>query len=169
MFQKTVNLRPYEKKSYFCIIMKLNLPEYQFSIRQSSTSKEIFDAFRKKYVTLTPEEWVRQNFIRFLVEEKGFPASLIAIEKGLTINGKPRRFDAVAYNNNGEPLMLIEFKAATVKISQKVFEQIATYNQQLKVKYLIVSNGLKHYCCQIDFATRSIWFLPEIPEYCTLV
>ena len=149
--------------------MKLNLPEYQFSIRQLSTSKEIFDAFRKKYVALTPEEWVRQHFIRFLVEEKGFPASLIAIEKGLTINGKPRRFDAVAHNNNGEPLVLIEFKAASVKISQKVFEQIATYNQLLRVKYLIVSNGLKHYCCEINFTTQSIQFLPEIPEYNTLL
>ncbi len=154
-----------EKKNYFCFIMKLNLPEYPFSIKQSSTSKEIFDAFRKKYVALTPEEWVRQHFIRFLTEEKGFPASLIAIEKGLTINGKPRRFDAVAYNNNGEPLVLMEFKAATVNLTQKVFEQIATYNQLLKVKYLIVSNGLKHYCCEINFTTQSIRFLQEIPEY----
>ena len=104
-------------------------------------------------------------FEEFLVEEKGFPASLIAIEKGLTINGKPRRFDAVAYNNNGEPLVLMEFKAASVNLTQKVFEQIATYNQLLKVKYLIVSNGLKHYCCEINFTTQSIRFLKEIPEY----
>ena len=148
--------------------MKLNLPEYSFSIRPSAGKKEIFDSVRGKYITLTPEEWVRQNFIRFLIEEKKFPASLIAIEKGLTVNGKPRRFDAVAYDNKGTPLVLIEFKSTNINISQKVFEQIAIYNQQLKVKYLIVSNGLKHYCCQIDFEKRSINFLEEIPEFSIL-
>lgn len=154
-----------QKKTYFCTIMKLNLPEYNFSTRQVSNSTEIFDAYRKKYVTLTPEEWVRQRFIRFLTEEKGFPVSLIAIEKGLTVNGKFRRFDALAYNNNGKPLVLMEFKTATIKISQKVFEQIAVYNQLLKVKYLIVSNGIKHYCCTIDFANQNIRFLNDIPDY----
>ncbi len=145
--------------------MELNLPKYEFALRKRSGSTEIFDALRKKYVALTPEEWVRQHFIRYLIEEKGFPASLIAIEKGLTVNGKPRRFDAVAYNNHGEPLVLLEFKAASVKIAQKVFEQIATYNQILRVKYLIVSNGLTHYCCEIDFATRTIRFIKDIPHY----
>ncbi len=145
--------------------MELNLPKYEFSLRKHSGSTEIFDALRKKYVVLTPEEWVRQHFIRYLIDEKGFPASLIAIEKGLTVNGKPRRFDAVAYNNHGEPLVLLEFKAANVKITQKVFEQIATYNQILKVKYLIVSNGITHYCCEIDFTTRTIRFIKNIPPY----
>ncbi len=145
--------------------MELNLPKYEFSLRKRSGSTEIFDALRKKYVVLTPEEWVRQHFIRYLIEKKGFPASLIAIEKGLTVNGKPRRFDAVAYNNHGEPLVLLEFKAASVKIAQKVFEQIATYNQILRVKYLIVSNGLTHYCCEIDFTTRTIRFIKDIPHY----
>jgi len=145
--------------------MKLNLPEYSFTIRQNKTGKEIFDPVRGKYVTLTPEEWVRQNFIRFLIEEKNYPSSLIAIEKGLTVNKKPRRFDAVAYDKTGMPLVLIEFKSANVAITQKVFEQIAIYNQLLKVKYLIVSNGLKHYCCKVDFEKRSIHFLENIPEF----
>ena len=145
--------------------MKLNLPEYSFTIRQNKTRKEIFDPIRGKYVTLTPEEWVRQNFIRFLIEEKNYPSSLIAIEKGLTVNKKPRRFDAVAYDKTGMPLVLIEFKSANVAITQKVFEQIAIYNQLLKVKYLIVSNGLKHYCCKVDFEKRSIRFLENIPEF----
>ncbi len=145
--------------------MKLNLPEYSFTIRQNKTRKEIFDPVRGKYVTLTPEEWVRQNFIRFLIEERNYPSSLIAIEKGLTVNKKPRRFDAVAYDNTGMPLVLIEFKSANVAITQKVFEQIAIYNQLLKVKYLIVSNGLKHYCCKVDFEKRSISFLENIPEF----
>ncbi len=149
--------------------MKLNLPEYNFTIRQIGNKKEIFDPVRGKYVSLTPEEWVRQNFIRFLIDEKGYPASLIAIEKGLTVNKKPRRFDAVAYDKTGMPLVLIEFKSVNIAISQKVFEQIAIYNQLLKVKYLIVSNGLKHYCCQIDFQKQSINFLKDIPDYTELI
>ena len=148
--------------------MKLNLQEYNFTIRQIGNKKEIFDPVRGKYVSLTPEEWVRQNFIRFLIDEKGYPASLIAIEKGLTVNKKPRRFDAVAYDKTGMPLVLIEFKSVNIAISQKVFEQIAIYNQLLKVKYLIVSNGLKHYCCQIDFQKQSINFLKDIPDYTEL-
>ena len=149
--------------------MKLNLPEYSFTIRNKNGKHEIFDSIRGKYVSLTPEEWVRQNFIRYLIEEKGFPASLIAIEKGLTVNSKPRRFDAVAYNKAGNPLVLIEFKSVNIKISQKVFEQIAVYNQLLKVKYLIVSNGLKHYCCKIDFPNRTFNFLHDIPDYGSLL
>lgn len=149
--------------------MKLNLPEYRFTIRNKDGKQEILDSIRGKYVSLTPEEWVRQNFIRYLIEEKGFPASLIAIEKGLTVNGKPRRFDAVAYNKAGNPLVLVEFKSANIKISQKVFEQIAVYNQLLKVKYLIVSNGLKHYCCEIDFPNRTFNFLHDIPDYESLL
>ncbi len=145
--------------------MKLNLPEYNFTIRELNGKKEIFDVFRSKYVLLTPEEHVRQHFLRFLVGEKGFPASLIAVEKGLVVNGKPRRFDAVAFDNKGFPAVLMEFKSASVSIGQKVFEQIAVYNQLLRVRYLIVSNGLKHYCCEIDFKNQSIVFLKDIPEY----
>jgi hypothetical protein len=145
--------------------MKLNLPEYSFNIRRGEVKQEIFDSFRGKYVSLTPEEWVRQNFIKYLIEEKKYPASLIAIEKGLVVNGKQRRFDAVAFDNTGTPMVLMEFKSVNVKIDQKVFEQIAVYNQMLKVKYLIVSNGLKHYCCKIDFSSQSISFLENIPEF----
>ena len=145
--------------------MKLNLPEYNFTLRKQNGKTEILDIFRNTYVSLTPEEWVRQHFLRFLVEEKGFPASLIAVEKGLTVNGKPRRFDAVAYNNRGMPLVLMEFKSANIALSQKVFEQISLYNQLLQVKYLIVSNGLKHYCCEIDFEKQSIRFLKDIPQF----
>ncbi len=145
--------------------MKLNLPEYNFTLRKQNGKTEIFDTFRNKYVLLTPEEWVRQNFLRFLVAEKGFPASLIAVEKGLTVNGKPRRFDAVAYNNKAMPLILMEFKSVNVVLNQKVFEQISVYNQLLRVKYLIVSNGLKHYCSEIDFNRQSIRFLKDIPAF----
>lgn len=145
---------------------KLNLPEYEFKTRQlTGGTVEIFDPVRKKYLKLTPEEWVRQNFIQYLVNEKDFPQSLVLIEKGLTINRMKKRFDAVVYSKQGQPVVLIEFKSTKVNIDQKVFEQIASYNLQLKVKYLIVSNGLKHYCCSVDHLSKEIKFLAEIPHF----
>ena len=148
---------------------KLNLPQFEFKIRQVQDNKpEIFDDWRKKYVALTPEEWVRQNFIRFLVEKKNYPASLVAVEKGITVHKQPKRFDAVVYSNDGKPAMLLEFKAPGIDINQKVFEQIAMYNQILKVRYLIVSNGLKHYCCEVLFDKGKIEFLKEIPFFDSL-
>jgi hypothetical protein len=145
---------------------KLNLPEYKFNIKKNSRGKfDIFDLSRKKYVALTPEEWVRQNFIRFLIEEKNYPSSLIAVEKKIIVNKLTKRFDAVVYDNNGSPAMLLEFKAPDILITQKVFEQISIYNQILKVKYLIVSNGLKHYCCKVLFETKTITFLKDIPNF----
>lgn len=149
---------------------KLNLPDYTFKTRQLPEGKvEIFDPVRKKYVKLTPEEWVRQNFIQYLVDEKEYPQSLVLIEKGLSLNRMKKRFDAVVYSKQGQPLVLIEFKSPQVKIDQKVFEQIAAYNLQLKVKYLIVSNGLKHYCCMINYSTGKIDFLANIPFYTELL
>jgi hypothetical protein len=149
---------------------KLNLPQYDFKTRQlAEGSLEIFDPVRKKYLKLTPEEWVRQNFIQYLVNEKNYPQSLVLIEKGLTLNRMKKRFDAVVYSKQGNPLVLIEFKSPKVNLEQKVFEQIASYNLQLKVKYLIVSNGLKHYCCSINYANNKIVFLTDIPLYDELV
>jgi len=146
--------------------MKLNLPEYQFKMRVNISGKdEIFDEFRKKFVILTPEEWVRQNFIRYLKEEKKYPPMLIAIEKGIKVNNMQKRFDAVVYNRIGEPVMLIEFKSLKVKINQQVMEQISRYNLNLNVNYLVVSNGLSHYCCYINKQNESIKFMDDIPEY----
>jgi len=146
--------------------MKLNLPEYKFKTRVNQLGKdEIFDESRKKFVTLTPEEWVRQNFVSYLKEEKKYPSSLIAIEKGITVNSMQKRFDAVVHNRKGQPVMLIEFKAPDVKINQKVMEQISRYNLSLKVSYLIVSNGMSHYCCHINKESGVISFLVDIPEY----
>ncbi len=145
---------------------KLNLPPFDFKIKKSAEGKaDIFDEMRKKYVALTPEEWVRQNFIRYLTDYLGYPGSLIAIEKGLVVNNRPKRFDAVVHDKFGAPLVLLEFKAPSVKLTTKTFEQIALYNQKLKVKYLIISNGLKHYCCKIAFDTQKIEFLKEIPSF----
>jgi len=144
----------------------LNLPFTKLKTRTNKKGVvEVLDNIRKKYVSLTPEENVRQQFINFLISVKAFPASLIAIEKGLLVNNLQKRFDAVAYSNTGKPIVLIEFKAPEVKLSQAVFEQISVYNIKLKVKYLIVSNGLTHYCCKIDYDKPEIVFLEDIPSY----
>jgi hypothetical protein len=149
--------------------MKLNLPTYQFKIRPNTSGKdEIFDEFRMKFITLTPEEWVRQNFMRYLKEEKEYPPSLIAIEKGIVVNKMKKRFDAVIHNREGKPIMLVEFKSPDVIVSQKVMEQISRYNLTLNVNYLIISNGLTHYCCYIDKKTDNISFLKDIPEFSEL-
>lgn len=149
--------------------MKLNLPEYRFKTRLRKDGKrEIFDDFRKKFIALTPEEWVRQNFLHFLVNEKGYPAMLIAVEKGLKINRMLKRFDAVVYANNGQPVMLLEFKSPEIKLEQKVFDQIASYNLKLKVDYLMVSNGIIHFCCKINDEQSKYEFMDKIPPYSEL-
>ncbi|HDO27558.1 MAG TPA: type I restriction enzyme HsdR N-terminal domain-containing protein [Bacteroidetes bacterium] len=146
--------------------MKLNIPGYPVKTRQRADDKpEIFDDFRKKFVALTPEEWVRQHFLHFLVNEKGYPPGLIVIEKGLKLNRMQKRFDAVVYSNSGKPVMLLEFKSPDVKPEQKVFDQIAAYNLKMKVDYLLVSNGIQHFCCKINHASKQYHFLDEIPDY----
>ena len=144
---------------------RLNLPTYSFNIKLIEQSKYIFDFIRKKFVILTPEEWVRQNFLRFLVDEKKYPASLIIVEKEFKLNALSKRSDAVVYNRAGNPIVIIEFKASEVKINQKVFDQIVRYNIKLNVEYLIVSNGIEHYCCRINKEDSSYFFLKEIPDF----
>lgn len=145
-------------------MLELNLPFYEFKI-SDETPARIYDAIRKKYVILTPEEWVRQNFMQFLLCKKKYPASLLLIEKTLSVHKMRKRCDAVVYNNLGNPLMILEFKKPDIPINQKVFDQIARYNIALRVKYLTVSNGLNHYCCSIDFEKNSYTFIEQIPEY----
>lgn len=147
---------------------RLNLPAYSFKIKKEAEREYIFDVIRKKYLRLQPEEWVRQNFIQFLVQEKNYPTSLIEIEKGLKLNTLQKRADAVVSSSLGKPLVLIEFKAPKVKITQDTFEQIARYNKVFKVPYLIVSNGLEHYCCKVDFDNSAFAFLEDIPDYSIL-
>jgi hypothetical protein len=144
---------------------KLNLPTYSFNIKLIEQRKHIFDFIRKKFVILTPEEWVRQNFLKYLVEEKKYPASLIFVEKEFKLNNLSKRSDAVVYNKTGNPILIVECKATSVKIDQKVFDQIARYNMKLNVEYLIVTNGLEHYCCKIDYKNKKYLFLKEVPEY----
>ncbi len=150
-------------------MQSLNLPEYLFKIRQNDGRKEIFDPIRKKYVALTPEEWVRQHFVQYLINEKSAPATLIAIEQTLTYNTMKRRSDIVVYSGKAMPLILVECKSAEIKLSQKVFDQIARYNMALKVPYLIITNGLTHFCCKIDFHSMAYTFLKDIPDYREIV
>jgi hypothetical protein len=148
---------------------KLNLPTYSFNIKLIEQRKYIFDFIRKKFVILTPEEWVRQNFLKYMVEEKKYPASLIFVEKEFKLNNLSKRSDVVVYNKLGSPILIVECKAASVKIDQKVFDQIARYNMKLNVDFLIVTNGLEHFCCKIDYKDKKYLFLKEVPEYIDLV
>jgi len=144
---------------------KLNLPEYQFKIIKTNDKLKIFDLVRKKYVMLTPEEWVRQNFIMYIIKEKKVPESHIKIESSLQINSLIKRTDAVVYNKNMELSALIEFKAPDVKIDMKVFEQINIYNSGLKTQFLIVTNGITHYFAQINYEKEKIFFVNDFPLY----
>ncbi len=143
----------------------LNLPIFDAKIRKNSSSFEIFDPIRQKYVALTPEEWVRQNFVNYLITQKKYPRSLIANEISVKLNSLNKRCDTVVYNNRLQPLAICEYKSPSVNISQAVFDQIVRYNIVLKVKYLIVSNGLTHYCCRMNYEDFSVEYLTDIPDY----
>ena len=144
---------------------KLNLPDYTFNIRSAGNGNEIFDSIRRKFVALTPEEWVRQNFSRFLVDDRKFPRSLMAIEKTIMVNNLRKRGDIVVYDKTGKPIIMVECKSFSVNITQKSFDQAARYNLSLNVKYLILTNGLKHYCCEVNHEKKNYRFLEEIPFY----
>ncbi len=144
---------------------QLNLPEYDFRVRTEDGKQMIFDTIRRKFVVLTPEEWVRQHFILFLKNEKNYPESLMAVEKQIMVNGKQRRFDLLIYNRKGQPHLIAEFKAPNVKITQDTFDQVVRYNMALRVDRVVVSNGLQHFVCDIDYANNSYAFLREIPEF----
>lgn len=144
---------------------KLNFPVYSFRFKNSENKVAIFDEIRKKFMLLTPEEWVRQHTVQFLLQDKKFPKSYINVEKLIKINDLSKRYDVVVFQPNGEIFILIECKAPEVPISQNTFDQIARYNLVLKAKYLMVTNGLNHYFCQMDFENEKYIFLKELPEY----
>tara|TARA_R110002126_G_scaffold142546_3_gene288409 strand:- start:752 stop:1195 length:444 start_codon:yes stop_codon:yes gene_type:complete len=146
-------------------MIKLNLPTYNFKLKSSENKTLIFDNLRKKYMVLTPEEWVRQNFVSFLINEKKYPISLIALEKQLTINNRKKRTDILIFDKNGKHHIIVECKAPQIKITQDTFDQIARYNLKLQAKYLIVTNGLQHFYCKMDFVNETYIFLKEIPNY----
>ena len=140
-------------------MFRLNLPPYPIKIQEKGEKRQIFDFLRRKWVALTPEEWVRQHFTHFLVEQKNYPQALLANEVELRIGEKRLRCDTLLYNKELRPRMIIEYKAPTIQIQQKTFDQISVYNLLLKVDYLVVSNGLRHYCCKIDYERQSYQFL----------
>lgn len=146
----------------------LNLPAFDAKIAVKEGKRTIFDVLRRKYVALTPEEWVRQHFVHFLLEHKGYPAALLANEVQVQLNGTRKRCDTVLYRRDLTARMIVEYKAPEIVITQKVFDQIMRYNMVLKVDYLIVSNGLQHYCCRMDYERNSYVFLKDIPEYLEL-
>lgn len=149
-------------------MLELNLPSFDINVKKIGGKLSILDPLRRKFVALTPEEWVRQHFVNFLLREKGYPAALIANEIQIDLNKMKKRCDSVVYNRDLSPLMIIEYKAPDVDITQQVFDQIVRYNIVLKVKYLIVSNGLNHYCCIIDYNKQSFNYLSDIPNYTDL-
>lgn len=147
---------------------QLNLPTYDLRLRRTGNRDMIFDVLRRKYVALTPEEWVRQHFVHFLIEHKGYPTALLANEIELRIGGKHLRADTLLYNKELRPHMLIEYKSPTIALTQKVFDQISAYNLLLHADYLIVSNGMQHICCRMDYEQNTYHFLEEIPDYSEL-
>jgi hypothetical protein len=144
---------------------KLNFPTYSFRFKNSENKVAIFDEIRKKFILLTPEEWVRQNTLHYLVQDNTYPKSYINVEKLIKINTLNKRYDIVVFQPNGSIFLLIECKAPEVAITQKTFDQIARYNLALKAKYLMVTNGLNHYFCQMDFENKKYIFLSELPQY----
>ena len=146
-------------------MQQLNFPSYSFRFKNSENKVSIFDEIRKKFIILTPEEWVRQHVVRFLLEEKKYPKSLINVEKVLTVNGLRKRYDIVVFNPDGSIFILVECKAPEIKTAQATFDQIARYNMTLKAEYLMVTNGLNHYFCQMDFENEKYQFLRELPDY----
>lgn len=143
----------------------LNLPAYDAKIVTKNGKNTIFDVIRRRYVALTPEEWVRQHFVHFLLACKGYPQALLANEVQVQLNGTKKRCDTVLYRRDLTARMIVEYKAPDIEITQKVFDQITRYNMVLRVDYLIVTNGISHYCCRIDYANNTYAFLPDIPDY----
>ena len=131
--------------------------------------RRVYDALRRKFVALTPEEWVRQHFVAYMTGELGYPAALMGNEVGITLNGTSRRCDTVLFSRNGlVPLMIVEYKAPHIEITQRVFDQIVRYNMVLHARWLVVSNGMRHFCCEIDYEKRGVRFLPNVPRYAEL-
>ena len=146
-------------------MQELNGPEYEIRVGRKDGRLTIFDFLRRRYVALTPEEWVRQHFTHFLVEHKSYPQGLLANEVELSVGDKSLRCDSVLYDRALRPRMIVEYKAPHIKLTQKVFQQIATYNLLLHVDYLVVSNGIEHHCVKMDYENEKYLFLEDIPEY----
>ena len=146
-------------------MIPINLPPSNIKLGGSKERPLVLDVLRRRFVALTPEEWVRQNFIHYLIEKLHYPKGLLANEVSLKVGQKKLRADSVLYDRQLHPRMIMEYKAPNVPISRKVFEQISAYNLLLRVDYLVVTNGLSHYCCRMDYTSKKFVFLEHIPEY----
>ena len=146
-------------------MLSLNLPAFDAKIIVKNGKNVIFDSIRRRYVALTPEEWVRQHFVNFLIAHKGYPREWMANEVPITLNGTRKRCDTVLYKRDLSARMIIEYKAPDVDITQAVFNQIMRYNMVLRVEYLVISNGIQHFCCQMDYVNNRYNFLQDIPDY----
>jgi len=147
------------------VLANLNFPKFSFRFKNSENKLFIFDVIRKKFVVLQPEEWVRQHCVKFLIEEKNYPTSLINVEKELKVNDLRKRYDIVVFNPNGSIHIIVECKSHKIKIDQTTFDQIARYNLTLNASYLMVTNGINHYYCSMDLEEQRYKFLQDIPEY----
>ncbi|MFS4469061.1 type I restriction enzyme HsdR N-terminal domain-containing protein [Maribacter sp. 2210JD10-5] len=146
-------------------MIALSFPNYSFRLKNSQNKTLIFDEIRKKFVVLTPEEWVRQHVLHYLVQNKKYPKSIINVEKQIEINGLKKRYDMVVFNPDGSIAILVECKAPSIKITQNVFDQIARYNLDVNATFLMVTNGLQHYYCQISQESKKYHFLRDIPDF----
>ncbi|QJD94455.1 type I restriction enzyme HsdR N-terminal domain-containing protein [Mucilaginibacter robiniae] len=147
------------------LLQPLHLPPYPFKLTEQNEQLFIYDEIRKKNLVLTPEEWVRQHFVQYLIREKKYPKALIKLEGGLQVHGRPRRSDIVVFNSDGQKTLMVECKAPAVEITQKVFDQIARYNITHQAPLLAVTNGLQHYYCLIDVPNKTYKFVQELPSY----
>jgi len=154
-----------KKIHQICVVQNLNFPTYPFRFKNSENKRLIFDPIRKKFVVLQPEEWVRQHCIQYLIQVKNYPKSLINVEKELKINTLKKRYDIVVFKPDGSIHLIVECKAPTININQETFDQIARYNLKLNATYLMVTNGINHYYCQMDFENERFEFLRDIPDY----
>lgn len=146
-------------------MQKLNFPQFEYRFKSTENKVSIFDVIRKKFIVLQPEEWVRQHCVHYLINEKKYPKSLINVEKELNINGLKKRYDIVIFNSNGSILLIVECKSYDITINQDTFDQIARYNLALNAEFLMVTNGINHYYCQMDTEAKRYQFLKDIPNY----
>ena len=149
-------------------MLQLNLPIFEPKLKKTDGELYIFDQIRKKYLILTPEEWVRQNVVQYLITEKNVPQTRISNETSITFNGLSKRCDTIVYDKNFAPLIIVEYKAPTIPLSQATFDQVAVYNLKLDVKYFLLSNGMQHIFCKVDAAAKRFKFIPEVPDYSEL-
>ncbi len=146
-------------------LTKLNLPEFDPKLTMRGNEQLIFDVVRRKHIVLTAEEWVRQHFLNYLIKHKAYPIGLIRVEQQVLVSGMPQRADIVAYSRNGQPIMVVECKAPGVELSNSTFAQAARYNISLGANYLVITNGMDHFCCKVNLESNSYLFLKDIPDF----